>query len=72
VALQLLDAGYTKVSVVRGGWQQLIEAGIAATPKAPPTAALTAGAPSPSEQAQSGTRAAGMTMPPIPHARESV
>lgn len=33
VALQLLQAGYRHVSVVRGGFQGLIEAGVAMAPK---------------------------------------
>ncbi|MEK6717006.1 MAG: hypothetical protein AAB253_00265 [candidate division NC10 bacterium] len=41
MALQLMQAGYSRVSVVRGGFQGLLEAGVSVAPKnvtpAPPT-----------------------------------
>jgi hypothetical protein len=33
VALQLIRAGYSQVSVVRGGFQGLVEGGVAIAPK---------------------------------------
>jgi hypothetical protein len=33
VALQLMQAGYTRVAVVRGGFPALMEAGVAVAPK---------------------------------------
>ena len=33
MALQLIQAGYSQVSVVRGGFQGLMEAGVALAPK---------------------------------------
>ncbi len=64
----MLEAGYTKVSVVRGGWQQLIEAGIAVAPKAPHVPALPEAALP--EQAESAVPAE-RTMPSVPTVRES-
>lgn len=33
MALQLMQAGYSRVSVVRGGFQGLLEAGVSVAPK---------------------------------------
>jgi hypothetical protein len=43
VALQLIRAGYNQVSVVRGGFQGLMDAGVAIAPK--PEGAPAASAP---------------------------
>jgi hypothetical protein len=40
VALQLIQAGYHQVSVVRGGLQALMHAGVAIAPKPEPASAL--------------------------------
>jgi hypothetical protein len=50
VALQLMQAGYNRVSVVRGGFQALMQSGVSVAPK-DVTPALSP-APSPQEEAR--------------------
>ena len=52
MALQLIRAGYTQVSVVRGGFRGLVEAGVAVTPKPQ------------GEAAQSGQQGSGAALAP--------